>query len=116
MEGFSCDLELGLRLGVSHVGAEETRRAATNEAATGSGGQLTILYKGDVCVCDNVSEAKAKAIMLLAGSGGRQQGSGATMEISCGDTADSALMMKRSLQRFLEKRKTRMQRSSGCPN
>ncbi|KAI4368087.1 hypothetical protein MLD38_016689 [Melastoma candidum] len=133
MEEIGCDLELGLRLGVGHRVVEEPTRAAANEAATGSGRSprrehLTILYKGDVCVYENVSEAQAKAIMLLACCGERPRrgssGFDGVGELSlkpglpvtremCRD--ESALMMKRSLQRFLEKRKTRMRKSSGCP-
>ncbi|KAK8551402.1 hypothetical protein V6N12_040045 [Hibiscus sabdariffa] len=71
--------------------------------------QLTIFYNGRLCVCD-VTELHARAILKLA-SRERDE----TIKTS---TASSTLKppanisMKRSLQQFLQKRKTRIQATS----
>ncbi|CAH2053436.1 unnamed protein product [Thlaspi arvense] len=50
----------------SIVGTTDIR---SSSKALGSPAQLTIFYAGSVCVYDDISPEKAKAIMLLAGNG-----------------------------------------------
>ncbi|KAH9749467.1 protein TIFY 5A [Citrus sinensis] len=66
--------------------------------------QLTIFYNGQVCICD-VTEFQAKAILLLA-SREMEPASPANPESQL-YSPNSGLSMKRSLQRFLQKRKHR---------
>lgn len=63
---------------------------------------LTIFYNGQVAACD-VTEVEARAIILCAT---KQQFMEHKSRISPSSPA-TGLSMKRSLQRFLEKRKTR---------
>ncbi|XP_010056897.2 protein TIFY 5B [Eucalyptus grandis] len=86
--------------------------------------QLTIFYDGHVCVCD-VTELQARAILVLA-SREMQERMKATPTVtswpnSPSRTSPSAelysptgtgLSMKRSLQRFLQKRKLRFHATS----
>ncbi|XP_065877207.1 protein TIFY 5A-like [Euphorbia lathyris] len=63
--------------------------------------QITIFYNGNVCVSD-VTELQAKAILLLAT---REK-----ITSSRGSSSNpNGLSMKRSLQRFLQKRNHRIQ-------
>ncbi|KAI4303706.1 hypothetical protein MLD38_039305 [Melastoma candidum] len=112
MEGL-CDLKLGLWPPVRND--EDRPRAEASH-------QFTIMYNGEVCVCDDVSEARARAIFLLAsraaeeGERSRSGGGGSVPSSKdCNGAAQSAMSMKRSLQRFLEKRKLRLQRSAASP-
>nr|ASU87518.1 jasmonate ZIM-domain protein [Dendrobium catenatum] len=96
--------------------------------------QMTIFYDGRVCVSD-VTELQAKAILEMAkkelrldekqGSGNRQEEintAASPAAVTEGPAPATQLMspgqsMKRSLQRFLQKRKTRIAESSspyGC--
>ncbi|XP_073137713.1 protein TIFY 5A-like [Henckelia pumila] len=67
--------------------------------------QLSIFYNGRVATCD-VTELQARAIILLAK---RQM---LDQKMALGATGTAGLSMKRSLQRFLQKRKTRAQSAS----
>ncbi|KAL8248276.1 hypothetical protein R6Q59_005144 [Mikania micrantha] len=82
--------------------------------------QLTIFYDGKVSVCD-VTELQARTIIKLASTEmdekwARTPGSTTSSEPSPSSPSLSAggLSMKRSLQRFLQKRKNRIQ-TTNCP-
>ncbi|PIN04062.1 hypothetical protein CDL12_23409 [Handroanthus impetiginosus] len=84
--------------------------------------KLTIFYNGKVAACD-VTELQARAIISLAGretedqkssnSSGSEPSSPAINSPIYSPT--TVLSMKRSLQRFLQKRKTRAQAISPYP-
>ncbi|WOL15705.1 hypothetical protein Cni_G24486 [Canna indica] len=79
--------------------------------------QITIFYNGRICICD-VTEIQARAIIRLAS---REMSACVSKTDEQGKAAAAAarpqllnrsLSMKRSLQRFLQKRKTRSLESS----
>ncbi|KAM7271406.1 hypothetical protein ACFE04_030620 [Oxalis oulophora] len=83
--------------------------------------QLTIFYNGGVCV-SNVTDLQARAIIRLA-NGGEMDENLSVSRTNYGNLQSplnhqmaspnsSALQMKRSLQRFLQKRKHRAQSAS----
>ncbi|KAG6594460.1 Protein TIFY 5A, partial [Cucurbita argyrosperma subsp. sororia] len=113
----NCNLEL--RLSPTTTAAVANAAAASSSADNGSlqSQQLTIFYNGRICVCD-VTELQARAILKLA-----------TREMEEKDLNEPTspmlqqspvprtpttpgLSMKRSLQRFLQKRKHRVQATS----
>ncbi|KAI7725175.1 hypothetical protein M8C21_009794, partial [Ambrosia artemisiifolia] len=78
--------------------------------------QLTIFYDGKVSVCD-VTELQARTIIKLASEEmddkwRRTPGSTTSSEPSSSPLMSGGLSMKRSLQRFLQKRKHRIQATS----
>ncbi|XP_039053001.1 protein TIFY 5A-like [Hibiscus syriacus] len=107
----NCNLELGL-LPSSYTGDMMEESPENHQQ------QLTIFYNGRVCVCD-VTELHAIAILMLAN---REMDE--TIKTPTGleppsptlkslvNSPSTALAMKRSLQRFLQKRKMRIQATS----
>ncbi|XP_020252234.1 protein TIFY 5A-like [Asparagus officinalis] len=77
--------------------------------------QITIFYNGRVCVCD-VTELQARAIISMARremeERSTEQRELAPMEAIGPRLVNQGLSMKRSLQSFLEKRKTRIDSTS----
>ncbi|CAK8530886.1 unnamed protein product [Lathyrus sativus] len=76
---------------------------------------LTIFYDGNMCVTD-VTEFQAKSILMMANKNVQETLKTSTPTVvqsphqSC--SPGPALSMKRSLQRFLQKRKNRIQQAS----
>ncbi|XP_022994922.1 protein TIFY 5A-like [Cucurbita maxima] len=81
-----------------------------DESSKNSHQQMTIFYNGRVCVAD-FTEDQARAIIMLAT---RRSTSRRHRSEPCKREggSDSGLSMKRSLQRFLHKRKNRIQSAS----
>ncbi|XP_072951364.1 protein TIFY 5A-like [Typha angustifolia] len=131
MVGIGCDPELSLRLGLGGggCGGEDCSSSASCSAKSikveGSRlapeKQITIFYNGQICVCD-VTEIQARAIISMAKREVEDkenennkhdfqqlqfpyklQHRGLNPEL-----LNQQLSMKRSLQRFLQKRKTRI--------
>ncbi|XP_073005285.1 protein TIFY 5A-like [Typha latifolia] len=136
MVGIDCDPELSLRLSLGGGGGEDCSSSASSFAKSikveGCNGnvqgsrlalekQITIFYNGQICVCD-VTEIQARAIISMAKREMEDkenennkhsfqqlqfpyklQHRGLNPEL-----LNQQLSMKRSLQRFLQKRKTRI--------
>ncbi|KAH6826224.1 hypothetical protein C2S53_001661 [Perilla frutescens var. hirtella] len=80
--------------------------------------QLTVFYKGKIAVCD-ATELQARAIIWLAGREAELNGS-PRLESPAPPSLASPLYspttgLKRSLMRFLQTRKTRVQATSPYP-
>ncbi|KAB2065306.1 hypothetical protein E1A91_A09G084600v1 [Gossypium mustelinum] len=119
----NCNLELELfpsRMFPGHRQnmVEESKRSPQNQQQ-----QLTIFYNGRVCVCD-ITELQARAILMRANQETDERiktptGSEPDSPTSSSSTSPSrlcspnaGLSMKKSLQRFLQKRKNRIQATS----
>ncbi|KAK6124050.1 hypothetical protein DH2020_042196 [Rehmannia glutinosa] len=79
--------------------------------------QLTIFYNGRVASCD-ATELQARTIIFLASKEMEEKSNNSPGSDPCSPVLHSPttnLSMKRSLQRFLEKRKTRAQAMSPYP-
>ncbi|KAI3466832.1 hypothetical protein Pfo_023495 [Paulownia fortunei] len=78
--------------------------------------QLTIFYNGRVAVCD-ATELQARAIIWFASREGDSPGSDPSPPLLTSSlySPTAGLSMKRSLKRFLQKRKTRAQATSPYP-
>ncbi|XP_073273356.1 protein TIFY 5A-like [Primulina huaijiensis] len=100
----NCNLEL--RLGTPSVSYHSSHEYEYDHDcnAAPEKKQLSIFYNGRIATCD-VTEIEARAIITLA----RRE---LDQETTPGPTATTGLYMKRSLQRFLQKRKTRAQSTS----
>ncbi|KAF5736338.1 putative Jasmonate-zim-domain protein 8 [Tripterygium wilfordii] len=117
MRAMKCNLEL--RLLPSHMeDQEEEFSSRTSHGDHEQQQQLTILYNGRVCVSD-VTELQARAILSLAAreveETRKTPTSSSTVPVSSSSqlsTTPSNLSMNRSLQRFLQKRKNRIQSKS----
>ncbi|KAL5977184.1 hypothetical protein ACLOJK_021526 [Asimina triloba] len=82
--------------------------------STGSSEHLTIFYSGRVCVCDLI-EIQVRAILCLAKREMDQRlakGSADPWQQQQLQPRAPALSMKRSLQRFLQKRNSRIQETA----
>ncbi|XP_030552417.1 protein TIFY 5A-like [Rhodamnia argentea] len=129
----NCNLQFSLQSASASLSSVDFRHPDHHpDQMEGSSGrqeeqqQLTIFYNGDVCVSD-VTELQARAILVFA-SREMQQRMTATVAVTdpqqpnspsrrpppaeLHSPTDTGLSMKRSLQRFLQKRKLRYRATS----
>ncbi|KAL0542664.1 hypothetical protein IC582_017737 [Cucumis melo] len=113
---------LELRLSPTYSSAAAaTASVSGNPSPTAYGSpqsqQLTIFYNGRICVCD-VTELQARAILKLATREMEENGLSETPSPMLQQSppprtpTTPGLSMKKSLQRFLQKRKHRVQATS----
>ncbi|KAJ8761923.1 hypothetical protein K2173_006525 [Erythroxylum novogranatense] len=117
MRNVSCNLELRL---VSPVGCDDDHRKQEHSDESSpqeqQQQQLTIFYNGSVCVSD-VTELQARSILMLASRDMEDKVRISSVPTTPSPTISSplhtpGLSMKRSLQRFLQKRNDRIQSTS----
>ncbi|XXG74764.1 hypothetical protein AAC387_Pa07g3397 [Persea americana] len=111
--GRGCNLDLCLLpAGIEANPPSPDSIVSRLEDSTGNEQKLTIFYNGRVSVCD-VTELQARAILHLARReiDERKKPIG-TESLSRCQPQVPPLSMKRSLQRFLQKRKNRIQATS----
>ncbi|XP_073041713.1 protein TIFY 5A-like [Primulina eburnea] len=96
MKRITCNDKLELRLATPTIGGAGEEEEEEEEA--------TVFCNGRVATCD-VTELQARAIIMLT----RRE---LDRETKLGSTAITGLSIKRSLQRFIQKRKTRSQSAS----
>ncbi|XP_058097574.1 protein TIFY 5A-like [Magnolia sinica] len=110
--GRNCNLEL--RLLPAGVDADYTSldsSQSSNEESVKNSQQLTIFYNGRICICD-VTEFQAREIIRLANREMHEKLTAHHTNVLLPSQRPQphapALSMKRSLQRFLQKRKSRI--------
>ncbi|KAL5977467.1 hypothetical protein ACLOJK_021814 [Asimina triloba] len=114
--GKNCNLELRLvpaGIEADLPSSDTSQSQQSTEESAESSQQLTILYDGHICVCD-VTEIQARAILCFASGETEESAGGRCLRPSSQEPQlhAPAVSMKRSLQRFLQKRKTRIMTTS----
>ncbi|XP_051125262.1 protein TIFY 5A [Andrographis paniculata] len=116
----NCNLELRLVTPSVHFHSADYSASRSDMADSSSKEEkqkLTIFYNGRITACD-VTDLQARAIILLANRETEDEKSiveektSSTTVQSPGYNPPNGLYMKRSLQRFLQKRKNRAQATS----
>ncbi|XP_068655587.1 protein TIFY 5A [Aristolochia californica] len=113
-----CLLPTAVYSNVSSSPSQELCKSRSEIRPLENSQQITMFYNGRVCACD-VTEIQARAILCMAKRKTEERLGTLSTEPSSGCTSQNpqaqrtGLSMKRSLQRFLQKRKSRIQAT--CP-